>query len=687
MRIIESSSNILKNETNSSFGLMGRAVEINRDRRALVIDVNAGTRKAICDMLSSKGYEISACNSVEEARKSFCLQPLIVSGCHTENGEIQRFINHVRNKVSDNEQPYVIALKDKDSGQIFSNEGIDQIVSTPIDSEEFLLKVEAAQLSIAERMQGVTGNWNPKVAIQDKDLGDLKPPVPLFDSETVDLAKQLLGVENLQAPNTFESKDKESQKIVEVRRGTGKAKSYEDSGLLSHSDLRLMVEACPLAMAMFDQSMAYMFANASWRDAFGLPVSILEGKSHFKLFPKASEQWQLLCGSCLQEEVEKVGEELVEWADGNREWIRWIMRPWFAENGELGGLVVCAQSIQGEKILDSERRYESDLAAAGVELNRYRSEIEKLEERCQDFRSITDSAPCGMVMLGRDGNTIYCNEAAQETVGSNIASFETIEEWLRAYCPNPSERDKDDLVNLWLSRIWKKGAAGVFPVRTDNQTVIDLEFRPKLMEDGRLLLTVFDVTDARRGEEALRASEEKFRSLFNDSGIGIALLDSRGKVFDSNVAIELMLGVAKDQLRGCKIEEFLDEDGAQGFQRLHQNVTLGGGRGGQVSVRLKPSEGGRVIAHLHLSVVRDKSGGLVFTTCFMHEISEQLLIGQGLKNPRALLDASPDMVAVIDDAGYINDLIIPSDFFSTSRKKLIHWAPTFRRFSSNKYQY
>ncbi len=931
---------------------MVAATEMSLDQRALVIDGNAANRRVICEVLALKGYEVSACDSVVEAKKFFRLQRLVLAGSLDNNSDIQSFVDYVRDEAG-SDQPYIIAVESCKNGSILAGNGVNDVLPSPVESASLELKVEAAKAWLARHPLKVHDNKGR--GHFDGNSGDEDPSKVselLFDPGTADLAEELLGDSDFaaagsesspiagedrkaKAPNGSELKGKES---TQVRRGSGSAESPNESELATRHNLQLMVEACPLAMAMFDENMGYLLANLPWRKAFGIADSGFSGKSHFELFSEVSERWKLLCERCLNEVDEQTGEELVEWADGARDWVRWTMSPWLFEGGVVGGIVVCAQSITGEKRLrreqqfegdiaeavmagsttpvlvldvngqivrsnriakrlgnwdpvadegkyyweafldqgrhreakeqfmefarclldggdfrfpettvddvighdgrsrriiwtnsprrgedgeiigvirvgfdvdlfsDSSRdqqlkdavledltvpawrcnpvgqidlvnsawldfrgrtleeelnggwlegfskddadslsallraaasqreafslvvsildgngdtvrmrfsanpneedvesgvygiavdvnaeheldtahgelqrikggvdeiegkaaRFEADLAAVQIELKRVRDENNATNEQCKRFQLIPDSAPFGIVLLARDGETIYCNPAHKEVVGSDIGDFQSIEDWLSGHCKDKGKKAATELVEAWRSRVWRQGTVGIFSIMTDEAVVRELEFRPQLMEDGGLLVSIFDVTDALRGEEALRASEAKFRALFHDSGVGMALADGAGGIFDVNSSLESMLGFSKAEIRGKTIDEFIYGSNNEDLDEFMGHLARSDLGVADRVIELATSDGERVEAHLHVSQVKDKSGELIFTTYFLHDISGQLLAQRKLEDSRAenraLLGASPDMILVLEESGRVVDAFLPHGF-------------------------
>ena len=58
----------------------------------------------------------------------------------------------------------------------------------------------------------------------------------------------------------------------------------------------------------------------------------------------------------------------------------------------------------------------------------------------------------------------------------------------------------------------------------------------------RILALARDITDRKMAEEALRASEEQYRSMFNASIDGLALWNAAGEIVDTNPALWRMYG-------------------------------------------------------------------------------------------------------------------------------------------------
>ena len=72
---------------------------------------------------------------------------------------------------------------------------------------------------------------------------------------------------------------------------------------------------------------------------------------------------------------------------------------------------------------------------------------------------------------------------------------------------------------------------------------------------------VHDITDRLRAEEAVKESEEKYRSLFENAPDGVTALDSDGYIVDCNTVDQTLIGLNRQQMVGRHITTYLpDED-------------------------------------------------------------------------------------------------------------------------------
>lgn len=124
---------------------------------------------------------------------------------------------------------------------------------------------------------------------------------------------------------------------------------------LSQSEeyLRILIDSAPAALALFDRQMRYLGASAGWRRAYKLGDRPLIGECHYDVFPQLTERKAIHERALAGEVVAHPG-ELLE-IDGAVQWVRWETRPWHDRTGAIGGIVIFAEDVTEQFILEAAR--------------------------------------------------------------------------------------------------------------------------------------------------------------------------------------------------------------------------------------------------------------------------------------------------------------------------------------------
>ncbi len=105
---------------------------------------------------------------------------------------------------------------------------------------------------------------------------------------------------------------------------------------------------------------------------------------------------------------------------------------------------------------------------------------------------------------------------------------------------------------------------GRYVVETVNTTlsggkiniILEVKFPENYAEYGSILVSIVDITQRKRAEDALLVSETRFRAAFDSAGTGMALLSLSGEYQQVNQALLATLGYRENELIGKNWQEF-----------------------------------------------------------------------------------------------------------------------------------
>lgn len=122
------------------------------------------------------------------------------------------------------------------------------------------------------------------------------------------------------------------------------------------------------------------------------------------------------------------------------------------------------------------------------------------------------------------------------------------------------------------------------------------------------LAMVTDITERRTADQQLRRSENRFRTLFERAGVGIALTDQSGRLVSCNPALHAMLGYAEGELTGKSFEAITRPEDRAGFAPL---ADMAGGQREDKAIRTRcrRKDGEDVEVQVVLTRLDDEAGG------------------------------------------------------------------------------
>ncbi len=151
-------------------------------------------------------------------------------------------------------------------------------------------------------------------------------------------------------------------------------------------------------------------------------------------------------------------------------------------------------------------------------------------------------------------------------------------------------------------------------------------------EVGGIVISMEEITERKRSEEAILRSEERFRAIFEKAGSGIAIADCDGRLREVNPAFCEMLGYTRDELIGglaFNLVHPADQSmNLQEFQRLRQ---------GEVTAlefehRYLRKDGQTVWVRKSASLLLDKNGRLEAILALVTDVTERRRMERDLRD-------------------------------------------------------
>ena len=181
-----------------------------------------------------------------------------------------------------------------------------------------------------------------------------------------------------------------------------------------------------------------------------------------------------------------------------------------------------------------------------IDITQRKQAEEELRLSEAKYRILIEQASDGILITDRDGNHLDANTRACEMLG-----------YTRAELMSRNSRQNihpDDLRDLPLQTPYLEPGKSVRTerrlIRKDG-SIFDAEISGKLLEDGRLQAIFRDVTERKRAEEALRASEERFAKAFHASPDSIMISSfADGTYIDVNESFLKTTGYSREEVIG-----------------------------------------------------------------------------------------------------------------------------------------
>lgn len=366
-------------------------------------------------------------------------------------------------------------------------------------------------------------------------------------------------------------------------------KQTETDLLRINGQFQSLIQAIPDIVYLKDAEGRNQIVNKAFETGFGLTQNQIAGKTDEELLPpdlaaacRASDETVARTGRPYRFEEQSMG------PDGREIHFETIKAPIFDEEGRFSGVIGVSRDI-------SERK-------------RMEASLRESEER---FRSLFENATVGLYRTHPDGRIFLANPTLLRMLGyeslEDLAKRNLEEEGFEPDFPRNQfkERMERDGEIRGLEAAWKRQDGSTIYVRESARTTRNADGQIDCYEG-----TVEDITERRNAENELRASEARYRRLFESSLDGVYQNTFDGRTLSANPACSRMFGFdSENEYKSTPIQNLYanPEDRKAFLQTMEQD-----GEVRHRELHLRRKDGSTFYALVNARTVRDDGGNIVF---------------------------------------------------------------------------
>jgi PAS domain S-box-containing protein len=291
-------------------------------------------------------------------------------------------------------------------------------------------------------------------------------------------------------------------------------------------------------------------------------------------------------------------------------------------------------------------RMENGSPAAILELARDVTEWERAEAAVRDsearYRTLVETTTDGIVVNDLMGRVTFANQRLVSLLG--FASPDGIIGQLNVDMIAPEYREhavaemrtamKQRQASTVICNLLRQDGTS-FPAEMNGTLLMDHEGKPYAV-----MAVIRDITERKRKEEALLESEARFRAMFEQAAVGIALVAPDGAVLRANPRLCNLLGYSQEEMLRRRSEDLThpaDKERAALFNRRILSCEQGSSSTEKRYVR---KDGAALWVNLTASLIQFQDGSPRYVVCIVEEIDERRRAQEKLAELAASLEST-----------------------------------------------
>jgi PAS domain S-box-containing protein len=166
-----------------------------------------------------------------------------------------------------------------------------------------------------------------------------------------------------------------------------------------------------------------------------------------------------------------------------------------------------------------------------------------------------------------------------------------------------------------------------------------------------------DITERKRAQQALQRSEARFRGVFEQAAVGIAIVSPNETIIEVNQKLCAMLGYTKEELLTLTVQDITHPEDFEREQRYVLEVLADEREDFNIQKRYVHKQGYSVWVNLSSNVIRDEDGTIQFVIGVVVDITAQKRAEETLQARealyRSLVETAPDSIILTNLEGEI----------------------------------
>jgi two-component system sensor histidine kinase/response regulator len=273
---------------------------------------------------------------------------------------------------------------------------------------------------------------------------------------------------------------------------------------------------------------------------------------------------------------------------------------------------------------------------------------EELRESEEKYRSLVENSFDG-IFIQKASKIIFANQRLNEMLGYEKDEIVGLDHWL-VYHPDYQELTRERAKARMLGEM-VTSRYEVKLQRKDGSWLYGLiNARPiSFEEEPGVQVWVRDITSSKQAEDALKESEEKYRTISEQSTDAIYITSLKGEFSYINRSFLDLYGYTKEEVEDLKAQDFyVNPEDRFGFQQEVEKT----GSVRDFEVKLRKKDGTEIDCLITANIRTSTDGSMLGYQGILRDITEKKKTEGALRESeaqkKAILDASVDRIRLLD---------------------------------------